>query len=169
MKQNNTLINNQIKLEKVLVINSNGQQLGEMSSDEATEIAINDDLDLVLIVPNANPPVCKIMDYNKFKFEQSKKAKEMKKNQKETIVKEIQLSFNIDEHDFQTKLKNARKFLTQNNRVYVTLRLKGRQNAFVSKAMEVANRFSTECNHISKLSKPISHEGNTISFLLLPL
>ena len=168
MKQNNTLINNQIKLEKILVINNEGKQLGEMSSNEANKIAANQELDLVLIAPNSKIPVCKIMDYNKYKFEQSKKAKEIKKNQKEVVVKEIQLSFNIDEHDFQTKLKNARKFLNQKNRVYVTLRLKGRQNVFGDRAMQVAERFASECGDIAKLSKSITREGNNISFMLLP-
>ena len=169
MKQNNTLINQQIQCEELLLIGDNGEKLGQMSSKKANEIAISKGLDLVLISPNAKIPVGKLMDYNKFKFEQSKKAKEMKKNQKETVTKEIQLSFNIDEHDFQTKLKNARKFLNQKNRVYVTLRLKGRQNVFGDRAMRVAERFSSECEDIAKLSKPITREGNNISFMLLPI
>ena len=169
MKQSDTLINNQINLNEILLIGANGEQLGKMSSEKANEIADEEGLDLVLVSPNAKVPVCKLMDYNKFKFEQTKKAKEAKKNQKEVVVKEIQLSLNIDEHDFQTKVKNARKFLLQKNRVHVILRLKGRENVFVERAFDVANRFFDACNDIAQLPKPINKEGNNVAFIMFPL
>lgn len=169
MKQDNTLINDQIKFDTVLVIGVGGEQLGTMSSKEANKIADEADLDLVLVSPNAKVPVCKIMDYNKFKFEQTKKAKAAKKNQKEIVVKEIQLSLNIEDHDFNTKVRNARKFLEQQNRVNVVLRLRGRENVFGDRAFAVANRFFEACEDIGKLSKPISREGNNVAFVMLPL
>ena len=169
MKQDNTLINDQIKFDTVLVIGVNGEQLGNMSSKEANNVADEANLDLVLVSPNAKTPVCKIMDYNKFKFEQTKRAKAAKKNQKEVVVKEIQLSLNIEDHDFNTKVRNARKFLEQQNRVNVVLRLRGRENAFGDRAFAVANRFFEACEDIAKLSKPIAREGNNVAFVMFPL
>lgn len=169
MKQNDTLINDQITFETVLVIGENGEQLGVMSSDAANNIADEIGLDLVLVSPNGKTPVCKLMDYNKFKYEQTKKAKDAKKKQKEVVVKEIQLSLNIDEHDFQTKVRNARKFLLQKNRVHVILRLKGRENVFVERAFDVANRFFDACNDIAQLPKPINKEGNNVAFIMFPI
>lgn len=169
MKQENTLINDQIKFDAVLVIGVNGEQLGTMSSKEANKIADEADLDLVLVSPNAKTPVCKIMDYNKFKFEQTKKAKAAKKNQKEVVVKEIQLSLNIEDHDFNTKVRNARKFLEQQNRVNVVLRLRGRENVYGDRAFALATRFFEACEDIAKLNKPIAREGNNVAFIMFPL
>jgi translation initiation factor IF-3 len=169
MKQDSTLINDQIKFDTVLVIGADGEQLGTMTAKEANNIADEANLDLVLVSPNAKVPVCKIMDYNKFKFEQAKKAKAAKKNQKEVVVKEIQLSLNIEDHDFNTKVRNARKFLEQENRVNVVLRLRGRENVYGDRAMEVAARFFEACEDIAKLPKPIKREGNNVAFVMFPL
>ena len=133
-KNNDLLCNEQIKNSQVLVIGPNGEQLGIKDIKDALTLANYAGFDLVLISPNAKPQVCKIMDYNKFKFEQTKKAKAAKKNQKEIVVKEIQLSLNIEDHDFNTKVRNARKFLEQQNPVNVALRLRGRENVFGDRA-----------------------------------
>ncbi len=169
MKQDSTLVNDQIKFDTVLVIGVEGEQLGTMTSKEANKVADEANLDLVLVSPNAKIPVCKIMDYNKFKFEQAKKAKEAKKKQKEVVVKEIQLSLNIEDHDFNTKVRNARKFLEQENRVNVVLRLRGRENVYGDRAFEVATRFFEACEDIAKLPKPIKREGNNVAFVMFPL
>ena len=117
--KNNTLVNEQIKGKELRVISDTGEQLGIMSSREALAIAEERDLDLVLIAPNAKPPVCKVMNYGKYCFEQAKKAKENKKKQKTMEIKEIRLSLNIDVHDFNTKLKHAERFLKAGNKVKV--------------------------------------------------
>lgn len=170
MRQENLfLINHQIQLKEVLVIDNDGKQMGVMSSESANEIANGQGLDLVLISPNGKVPVCKLMDYNKFKFEQAKKARLAKKNQKEITTKEIQLSLNIEEHDFKTKVKNARKFLGQKNRVNVVLRLRGRENVFNDRAIAVAERFFDECKDIAKLTKAITYENNNVVFVMSPL
>lgn len=163
---NKVLVNNDIHLDKILLIAESGAVLGEMNSDTANSIANEQELDLVLIAPNSNPPVCKIMDYGKYRFEQTKKEKENRKKQKNITTKEIQVSYRIDKHDFETKVKNARKFLISDNRVYVVMRLRGRENIMAEMGISVLKNFFSECEDIATLVKPIKQEGNQISFLM---
>ena len=124
-------INEQIRESQVQVIDENGNKLGVMKTNDAIEKAIEKDLDLVLVAPNATPPVCKIMNYGKYKFEQAKKEKEARKNQKTFETKEIRVTPNIEEHDFSFKSRNARKFIEEGNKVKITVRFRGRELNYV--------------------------------------
>ena len=170
MKQqsNDTLINDQIKADKLLLIGNDGTRYENISAKEALKIAESADLDLVMVSPNANPPVCKLMNYGKYKFEQTKKLKEQKKNQKTINVKEIQLSLGIDKHDFDTKIRNARKFLTNGDKVNVVMRLRGRENAMGDRGIEKMQQFFDACSDIGQLSKPIAIQNNNITMVLMP-
>ena len=137
--KNNTLVNEQIKGKELRVISDTGEQLGIMSSAQALALAEEQDLDLVLIAPNAKPPVCKIMNYGKYCFEQAKKAKENKKKQKTLEIKEIRLSLNIDVHDFNTKLKQAERFLKAGNKVKCSIRLRGREMGHSDMGVQTMN------------------------------
>lgn len=137
-----------------------------MSSEEALKIAQNSDLDLIKISPQAKPPVCKIMDYGKYRFEQNKRAREAKKNQHVMEVKEIRLSLNIDVHDFNTKLKHASKFLNAGNKVKVTIRFRGREMGHSKTGYEVMQRFADACEEFANVEKAAKLDGrNMIMFL----
>ena len=138
-----------------------------MSAAEALEKAYDEDLDLVLVAPNANPPVCKILDYSKFKFEMAKKEKEAKKNQKVVEVKEIRLSATIDQHDLETKAKNANKFLKAGDKVKVSLKFKGREVRFVEKGKETILKF-VEMLEEGKIDKEPKLEGRFLNVIVLP-
>lgn len=163
-----TLINEQIKFETIMLIGVDGIRYENLSVQEALEIANNAELDLVLVSPNANPPVCKLMDYGKYKFEQTKKLKEQKKNQKQINVKEIQLSLGIDTHDFETKVRNARKFLSSGDKVNVVMRLRGRENSMEGRAIEKMQQFFDSCSDLGSLSKPITKQNNNVMMVILP-
>ena len=139
-----------------------------MSSDEALKIAESKDRDLVMISPAAKPPVCKIMDYGKYRFEQSKREKEAKKNQRVMDVKEIRMSPGIGENDFNTKLKNGQKFLADGDRVKVTVRFRGREMAHTSIGEELLTRFAGECDQIATMDKNPKLEGRNMSMFLSP-
>ncbi|MBQ7642454.1 MAG: translation initiation factor IF-3, partial [Clostridia bacterium] len=134
-------INDEIRDREVRLIGKDGSQLGIVSSSEALRLAEEQDLDLVKIAANANPPVCKIMDYGKYRFETLKKQKEAQKNQKIVELKEIRLSMTIDVGDLNVKARQAQKFLTSGNKVKVSIRMRGRQNAHSSLGVDVMNRF----------------------------
>lgn len=137
-----------------------------MSAEEALKIAQRCDLDLIKISPQAKPPVCKIMDYGKYRFEQSKRAREAKKNQHVMEIKEIRLSLNIDVHDFNTKLKHASKFLNAGNKVKVTIRFRGREMGHSKAGYEVMQRFADACEEFANVEKPAKLDGrNMIMFL----
>ena len=140
-----------------------------MSSREALDIAEEQDLDLVLISPNAEIPVCKVMDYGKFKFEQSKRLKEQKKAQKVTEIKEVQLSMTIDKHDVEVKAKNATKFLTAGDKVKVSIRMRGRQMARPEMGIEVMNNFYSLVESISVIEKQPEIMGRNIFMVLSPV
>lgn len=142
--------------------------MGIVSSQEALRIAYESDLDLVKISPSANPPVCKIMDYGKFKFEQLKRAKEAKKNQKVVELKEIWLSMTIDVGDLNVKAKQASKFLSAGNKVKVSIRMRGRQNAHSDLGVEVMNKFFTLVEDCSVIEKKPMLEGRNILMILAP-
>ena len=159
-------INEKIRFKEVQVIDEQGQKLGTMSSNEALDLAFEKKLDLVLVAPNTNPPVCKIMNYGKYKFEQSKKEKEAKKKQKVSEVKEIRITPNTEEHDFNFKAKNARKFLQDGCKVKITVRFRGRELNYAKAGEDLLNKFAEELSDISNLDKKPSLEGKNMFILL---
>jgi len=161
------LINEQINANVVEVIGTNGERLGQMSKHDAIEKAYDEDLDLVMVAPNANPPVCKILDYSKYKFEMAKKEKEAKKNQKIVEIKEIRLSATIDTHDLEVKAKNANKFLADGNKVKVSLKFKGREVKFLDKGKETVLKFVSMLSE-GQLDKEPKLEGKFLNVIVLP-
>ena len=168
--KNNMLINDQIKVKEVLVIGPNGEQVGIKSIQDALTLASYAALDLVLISPNANPPVCKVMDYNKFRYEKQKREKEALKKQKANMseLKEFRLSPVIDVGDFETKLKNATKYLQKGDKVKITIRFKGRQMAHTELGKEVIDRFADRTKEFANLEQAPKLDGRIMSALLVP-
>ncbi|MEG1964359.1 MAG: translation initiation factor IF-3 [Clostridia bacterium] len=162
-------INDQIRDKEVRLIGQDGAQLGIVSGLEAQKLADNANLDLVKISPQAKPPVCKIMDYGKFRYEAIKKAKEAKKNQKVVEMKEIWLSATIDTNDLHTKAKAAQKFIEQGNRVRASIRLKGRQMAYPDLAVKIMEQFFEILKDIAQIEKKPSQEAKTIAMILVPI
>lgn len=150
------------------VIGSDGSQLGIMSSKEALDIAAEKNLDLVKIAPQATPPVCKIMDYGKYRFEQAKRIKEARKNQHIVDIKEIKLSLNIDTHDFNTKLRNAFKFFAHGDKVKVSIRFRGREMGHSEYGYDTMKRFAEACEEVATVEKPAKLEGRTMLMFLAP-
>ncbi|MBO4569964.1 MAG: translation initiation factor IF-3 [bacterium] len=161
-------LNQQITDLEVRVIGPDGAMLGIMSAKEANRLADEAELDLVKISPNANPPVCRIMDYGKYKFDQMKREKEQRKNQKVIELKEVQLSMTIEMHDIEIKAKNAIKFLTQGNRVKVSLRMRGRQQAYSAHGIEICNQFFGLVENYAVIEKEAKVEGRNILMFLAP-
>ena len=161
-------MNGEIRDREIRVISETGEMLGVMSPREAMRLAEEADLDLVKISPNAVPPVCKIMDYGKFKFEQAKKEKENRRNQKVVEIKEVQLSMTIDVGDLNVKAKQATKFLGEDNKVKVSIRLRGRQMAHANLGRDVMNNFFEGLKEIAVIEKPINMEGRNIIMILAP-
>lgn len=161
-------INEEIRDKEVRLISATGQQLGIMSSRAANEEAQKAGLDLVKISPKAVPPVCKIMDYGKFRFEQSKREKEAKKNQHVVEIKEIRMSPSIDVGDFNTKLRNAHKFLGEGNRVKVTIRSRGREMAHTDIGENLLRRFAEESAEVAVMDKKPVLDGRHMTMLLSP-
>lgn len=168
-KNNTYLVNEQIQFETVTLIDEQGLSHGVMKTTDAQFIAYERNIDLVLVSHDNKNPICKLMDYNKFRFDQNKKIKEQKKNQKVITTKEVQVSMGIDKHDLETKVKNARKFLTSGNRVYVSMRLRGRENTMPQRGIDILNNFFEMCNDVGTLSKPILAQGNIISMTITPI
>ena len=161
-------LNEEINDKEIRLIGSEGEQLGIMTSAEALKIADEQGLDLVKISPQAVPPVCKLMNYGKFRFEQSKREKEAKKNQHVVEIKEIRMSPGIDVGDFNTKLKNAQKFIADGNRVKVSVRFRGREMAHTDIGKELLERFAAQCTEHANLDKPAKMEGRMMSIFLSP-
>ena len=161
-------INEEITDKEVRLIGFDGEQLGIMSSEAAMQIAIEHDLDLVKIAPGSNPPVCRVMDYGKYRFEQAKKEKEAKKNQRIIEVKELRMSPGIDTNDFNTKLKNAQKFLADGDRVKVYVRFRGREMAHTEIGEVLLRDFADKCAEIANLDKAPKLEGRNMSIFLSP-
>ncbi len=159
-------INGQIRLREVQLIDENGAKLGVMPSGKALEIAEDKNLDLVLVAPNGNPPVCKIMNYGKYKFEQAKKEKEAKKKQKVAELKELRITPNIDEHDFNFKCKNARKFIEDGAKVKITVRFRGRELNYVKLGETTLNRFSEALADVANVEKKPVLEGKNMFVIL---
>ena len=161
-------LNDEIRDSEIRLIGSTGEQLGIMSSAQAQRIADEQGLDLVKISPQANPPVCKLMDYGKFRFEQSKREKEARRNQHVVEIKEVRMSPGIDIGDFNTKLKNAQKFLTEGNRVKVSVRFRGREMAHTEIGRDLLLRFADQAKDLANLEKPPKMEGRSMSIFLTP-
>lgn len=162
------MINDQIRDKEVRLIGQEGEQLGVVTGLEAKRLADESELDLVKISPNANPPVCKIMDYSKFKFDQAKKAKEARKKQKVVEIKEIRLSPNIDQHDIDTKLKHAIKFLKAGDKVKVTIRFRGRELGHTEFARTIMQNFAEATSEFSVVEKPPKMEARSMAMFLAP-
>lgn len=161
-------LNEEISDREIRLIGSGGEQLGIMSPAEALRIADEQGLDLVKISPQAVPPVCKLMNYGKFRFEQSKKEKEARKNQHVVEIKEIRMSPGIDIGDFNTKLKNAQKFIADGNRVKVSVRFRGREMAHTDIGKDLLERFAQQCAETASLDKAAKLEGRMMSIFLSP-
>ena len=161
-------INEEIRDKEVRVVTDDGEQLGIMSAAEALKIAESKNLDLVKIAPMAKPPVCKIMDYGKFRFEKAKKEKEAKKNQKTIEIKEIRLSLNIDTHDFETKINHARKFIAAGNKVKVSIRFRGREMAHPELGLTIMKRCAEAMADCASIEKPAKLEGRQMLMFLAP-
>lgn len=170
VKKESNLINEEIRFKQVLVIGEDGFQYGEKSIAEANRIAREKGYDLVLVAPNARPPVCKLMDYSKYRYEQQRKAREAKKHQKTVELKEIRMTAVIDTHDFETKLRNGVKFLSKGNKLKASVRLPYRAgSALIEQGKDVLTRFAEGCNEVGELENRISHDGRFLSMVLTPL
>lgn len=168
IKAHETQINSDIRDPEVRVVGPTGEQLGIMSAKEANEIADKEGLDLVKISPNAVPPVCKIMDYGKYLFDKAKKEREQRKNQKIVALKEVQLSMTIEQHDIDIKAKSATKFLLAGDKVKVSIRMSGRQQAYSDRGVETENNFAESLSEIAVIEKPAKVEGRNIIMILAP-
>ena len=162
------MINEQIRDRDVRLIGPDGAQLGIMSSRDAMQKAQEAGLDLVKIAPQAQPPVCKIMDYGKYRFEQAKREKEARKNQKVVDIKEVRLSLNIDTHDFNTKLNQSHKFIKSGDKVKVSIRFRGREMGHPELGSEVMKKFADACQEFAVVEKPAKLEGRNMLMFLAP-
>ena len=165
---NDLMINEEIRDREVRVVDQNGEQLGVFPIREALEMADERQLDLVKIAPQARPPVCKIMDYGKYRFEQSKKEREFRKNQKVITVKEVRLSATIEDHDVDVKYRNAVKFLKDGNKVKVTIRFRGRQITHSEIGRQVMTEFADRIKEFGTVDKAPQIEGRNMSMIISP-
>ncbi|MBR2841037.1 MAG: translation initiation factor IF-3 [Bacilli bacterium] len=170
-REKDLYINEQIRAKEVMVIGPNGEQLGVKPIKDALTLASYAGFDLVLMNPGGKPPVCKIMDYNRYKYENKKKQKENMKRQREANLdmKEFKLSVTIDTHDFNTKLRNARKYLEKGHKVKVSLRFKGREITHSNLGRDVLMRFADECSDISSIETKPKIDGRIMAMILAPI
>ena len=161
-------LNEEIRDKELRIIGADGAQLGIMSAAQANQLAEEQGMDLVKISPNATPPVCKIMDYSKFCFDQKKREKEAKKNQKVVEIKEIRMSPSIDTNDLNTKIKNAQKFLKEGNRVKVSVRFRGREMAHTNIGEKLLMDFADACTEVANMEKNPKLEGRFMAMFLTP-
>ena len=162
------MVNDGIRARELRVIGSDGEQLGVKSKSDALQIAEAANLDLVLVSPNANPPVARIMDYGKFRFDQQKREREARKNQKVVSLKEVRLSPSIDENDFQTKLRNARKFLEKGDKVKASIRFKGRAITHKEIGQRVLDRLASELTDVATIESHPKMDGRSMFLMLAP-
>ena len=161
-------LNEEIRDKEIRLIGADGAQLGIVSADEANDMAAEQGLDLVKISPNAVPPVCKIMDYSKFCYDQKKREKDARKNQRVVEIKEIRMSPSIDTNDFNTKVKSAQKFLTDGNRVKVSVRFRGREMAHTNLGEKLLMDFADACSDVANMEKNPKLEGRFMGMFLTP-
>ena len=164
-----TLTNEEIRFKEVRVIDNEGKQLGIMSSEQALINAYNRGLDLILISPNAQPPVCRIADFGKYRFEQDKREKEAKKKQNIVEIKEVQLSCRIEQHDFDTKVKHASRFLSEGNKVRVVLRFKGREMSHQQLGRDTLDKFREAISEIGSVEKAPVLDGRNMTMVISPI
>ncbi len=162
-------INEEIRAKEVRIIGDDGEQIGVLATSKALEMAYEKDLDLVLMAPNAEPPVCRIMDYGKYRFERDKREKEAKKKQTTVEVKEIQLSCRIDTHDFETKVKHAHRFLGDGNKVRVVVKFRGREMSHQDLGREMLEKFEQACEGLGSVDKRPTLEGRFMSMIVNPV
>ena len=162
-------INEEINFKEVRVVGVDGEAVGIMSSEAALKLAYDQGYDLVLMAPQAQPPVCRIMDYGKYRFERDKKEKEAKKKQQTIELKEIQLSCRIDTHDFETKARHAQRFLEAGNKVRVVMRFKGREMSHVGIGQEIMKNFQDVCSALGSVDKAPVLDGRIMSMVISPL
>lgn len=162
------MINEQITAKEVRLIGEEGEQLGVLSKTQAQDLADKNGVDLVLMSPNGNPPVCKLMDYGKYKFDAVKKEKEIRKNQKISEIKEIQLSMRIDDYHVGFKLKNAQKILQDGDKVKVSLRMRGREQAYAKNAVETVKKFVEDLAEFGSIDKEPAIMGKNVSVVINP-
>lgn len=168
IKKNELLMNEDIRDKEIRLIDADGTMLGVLPTIEALRLAESKNLDLVKIVPNAVPPVCKITDYNKSVFEQAKKEKEAKKNQKIIALKEVRLSATIEEHDFEYKVKNAYKFLQDGDKVKASIRFRGREMRYTTTGIEVLTKFAEAVKEVGTVDRLPRLEGKSMIMILIP-
>lgn len=161
-------LNEEIRDAQIRLVGADGEQLGLMSAKDAQKLAVQQGLDLVKIAPSATPPVCKLMDYSKYCFEQTKREKEAKKNQKTSDVKEVQLSATIESHDFNTKLNHGIKFLTNGDKVKVALRFRSREILHPEIGTVLMDRFKEGCKDVGVIEKPAKLDGRNMIMVLAP-
>jgi translation initiation factor IF-3 len=161
-------VNEQINAREVLVVDADGTQLGVMKTDEALSLAREKKLDLVNVAPSARPPVCRLMDYGKYKYEQSKRDREARKNQKVTTIKEIKLRPNIDKHDFEVKAKRGQKFLENGDKVKVTVMFRGREITHPENAQRLCEQLAKDLADYGIVEKPAKQEGRNMIMILTP-
>ena len=161
-------MNEQIREKELRVIGSDGEQLGVISSIEAKRLAEEKEMDLVMISPNAKPPVCRIMDFGKYVYEQSKKEKEAKKKQKVISIKEVRVSLTIEEHDIEIKAKNARKFLLEGDKVKITVRFRGREMELAHMGQKILDNFAAKLEDVCLIEKRPKREGRSMTMILGP-
>lgn len=162
------MVNDEIRVKEVRLIGVEGEQLGVKPIREAMQLATDLNLDLVNVAPTAKPPVCRIMDYGKFRYEQQKKEKEARKNQKVVEIKEVRFSATIDEHDYQTKLRNVVKFLNEQDKVKCTVRFRGREITHASIGQKVLERVAKETEELSSMERRPKLEGRSMIMILTP-
>ncbi|MDO4280997.1 MAG: translation initiation factor IF-3 [Peptococcaceae bacterium] len=162
-------VNEGIRCREVRVIDDKGEQVGVMNPRDGLKLAEERGLDLVEVSPGAKPPVCRIMDYGKYRYEQNKKERETRKNQKVISIKEVKLRPNIEDHDFYTKVRNASKFLEAGNKVKVTIMFRGREITRPDAGKELCQRVADELAEVAKIEKPAKVEGRNMTMMLVPL
>ena len=167
-KEPNDIVNEAIRFPQVLVIGPEGEQLGVLNTKEALDLAYEKELDLLCVAPNADPPVCKIIDYGRYRFEEQKKARDAKKNQQTSEVKALRVSPVIDQHDFETKLNQAREWIENNQKVRIDMRFRGRMITRQEVGKEVINKFTEQISDIADVNKEPQMEGNTMSVVYSP-
>ncbi len=161
-------VNEQIEAENVRVVNADGEMVGVISKEEGIEIAFEAGLDLVEVSPNADPPVCKVLDYGKYKYEAQKKANEARKKQKVIDVKEIKMRPGIDEHDYQVKMRSVRRFLDEGDKVKMTIRFRGREMAHQELGMKVLDRVREDVDELAKVEQFPKSEGRLMTMVIAP-
>lgn len=167
-KEPTDIVNEAIRDREVLVIESDGTQLGVMSRRDALQKAYDEDLDLLCVAPNAQPPVCKIIDYGRYRFEQQKKEREAKKNQQTAEMKSLRVSPVIDQHDFDTKVKRAKEWLSDGQKVKIDMRFRGRMITRQEVGKQVLDKFTEQVSDVADVTKPPMLEGNTMSVTFSP-